>query len=238
MRRIKRGVNLMLHVFGLHMSRYSPPRPVSVRKVPPSAEDVFGHQIYQNVHDIVDYSGLSHVPMNRFGRWDGEDGFCINEVKPGQTVLDIGASIGFFTLLLARLVGPSGRVFAFEPDTVSFALLKANVLVNGHRNVTLVNKAVTATTGVQKLYVCPTGDSAKSTLSEWMSMVGNTSPYRACRAHSNGTKRFDSRSHIAPICRRTETLTSVSSLPSFALSAFCSMILRNVTPTRWMTNTC
>jgi hypothetical protein len=98
--------------------------------------------------------------MNRFGRCDGEDGFCINEVKPGQTVLDIGASIGFFTLLLAKLVGPSGRVFAFEPDIVSFALLKANVLVNGYRNVTLVNKAVTATTGVQKLYVCPTGDSA------------------------------------------------------------------------------
>ncbi len=151
--RIKTWVNRALHVFGLHMSRYYPPTPGSERKVRPYAGDVFGNEIYLNVHDILDYGSLSHVPMNRFGRWDGEHGFIINEVKPGGTVLDIGANIGFFTLLLAKIVGPTGRVFAFEPGPVSFAFLKANVLVNGYKNVTLVNKAVAATTGAQKLYV-------------------------------------------------------------------------------------
>ena len=36
-------------------------------------------------------------------------------VKPGMNVLDVGANFGYFTLILARLVGPTGRVFAFEP---------------------------------------------------------------------------------------------------------------------------
>jgi FkbM family methyltransferase len=41
-------------------------------------------------------------------------------VKPGMTVLDIGANIGFYTVLLARLVGSKGRVFSFEPDPENF----------------------------------------------------------------------------------------------------------------------
>ncbi len=48
------------------------------------------------------------------------------EVRPGMTVADAGAHVGFFTLHMARLVGPSGRVYAFEPDPENFAVLKEN----------------------------------------------------------------------------------------------------------------
>lgn len=49
-------------------------------------------------------------------------------VKPGMVVVDAGAHIGYFTRLFARLVGPSGRVCAFEPDPDNFALLKQNTV--------------------------------------------------------------------------------------------------------------
>jgi FkbM family methyltransferase len=53
-------------------------------------------------------------------------------VKPGQTVLDIGANIGAHTLPLARLVGPGGRVIAFEPTAFAARKLAANVALNAH----------------------------------------------------------------------------------------------------------
>ncbi len=74
-------------------------------------------------------------------------------VKPGQVVLDIGANIGYYTLIIARQVGDAGHVFAFEPDPTNFGVLKKNVEINGYTNVTLVQKAVSNTTGRLNLYV-------------------------------------------------------------------------------------
>jgi FkbM family methyltransferase len=51
-------------------------------------------------------------------------------VKPGATVLDIGANIGAQTLQLARLVGPQGRVLSFEPTAFAFAKLRRNLQLN------------------------------------------------------------------------------------------------------------
>ncbi|OGF62476.1 hypothetical protein A2926_01980 [Candidatus Giovannonibacteria bacterium RIFCSPLOWO2_01_FULL_44_40] len=71
-------------------------------------------------------------------------------VKPGMTVIDIGAHIGYYTVLFSKLVGPSGKVFAFEPDAENFALLCKNT--NGLKNVSLVNKAVADSDGEITFY--------------------------------------------------------------------------------------
>jgi FkbM family methyltransferase len=65
-------------------------------------------------------------------------------VKPGATCLDIGAQTGFFTCLLGQLVGPSGRVLAFEPLQGSFELLKKNVLENGIQGRTVIRQVACA----------------------------------------------------------------------------------------------
>ena len=77
------------------------------------------------------------------------------EVKPGDVVLDIGANIGYYTLILAKLVGETGKVYAFEPDPDNFRLLRKNVRANGHRNVVLVQKAVSDVSGPLDLFLCP-----------------------------------------------------------------------------------
>ncbi len=51
-------------------------------------------------------------------------------LKPGMVFFDLGAHIGFFTLLAARLVGPSGRVYAFEPMNETRQLLELNIQEN------------------------------------------------------------------------------------------------------------
>lgn len=52
-------------------------------------------------------------------------------VKPGDRVIDVGACFGYFTLLLADLVGPTGRVLALEPMLPTMGLLERNVEING-----------------------------------------------------------------------------------------------------------
>jgi len=76
-----------------------------------------------------------------------------NEIKKGDVVIDIGAHIGYYTVLFAKLVGPEGRVFAFEASPTNFEILKKNVDVNGYQNVTLNNKAVSDKDGKLTLYI-------------------------------------------------------------------------------------
>jgi FkbM family methyltransferase len=63
-------------------------------------------------------------------------------LKPGDVFVDIGANIGYYTLLAARLAGPGGRVIAFEPDPCNFQLLGKNIRQNGYSNVVPLNLAV------------------------------------------------------------------------------------------------
>ena len=74
-------------------------------------------------------------------------------IKQGDTVLDVGANVGYFTLLMARIVGSEGHVYAFEPSEENVALLKKNVAENGYTNVTIVPRAVTNQTGSSSIYL-------------------------------------------------------------------------------------
>ena len=74
-------------------------------------------------------------------------------VHEGDVVIDIGAHVGYYTLLMAQLVGKKGKVFSFEPDPLNFQLLKKSVEINRFDNVILVQKAVSNTTEKIKLFV-------------------------------------------------------------------------------------
>ena len=79
---------------------------------------------------------------------------CLKQIiKNGDIVVDLGANIGYYTLILAQLVGKSGHVYAFEPDPSNFEILSKNVRENKHDNVTLVQKAISDKNGKVKLYV-------------------------------------------------------------------------------------
>lgn len=73
-------------------------------------------------------------------------------VRPGMTAVDIGAHIGYFTVLFSNLVGPKGRVIAFDADKENFSLLEENISWERYQNVTLINKAVSDTNGTIEFY--------------------------------------------------------------------------------------
>jgi FkbM family methyltransferase len=69
-------------------------------------------------------------------------------ISRGMTVVDLGASIGYYSLLASRLAGSSGSVYAFEPDPNAYQFLLANIDENDCANVVPVNKAVSDRFGI------------------------------------------------------------------------------------------
>ena len=72
-------------------------------------------------------------------------------IHPGDVVYDIGANVGFYTLLASRLVGTTGRVVAFEPVPENIAFLKQHLEINQVTNVEIVKAAVSDRSGQASL---------------------------------------------------------------------------------------
>lgn len=63
-------------------------------------------------------------------------------LQPGMIFVDVGANIGYFSLLAAKLVGPEGKVYAFEPEPGNHDLLRKNIELNSYSNIQAIQKAV------------------------------------------------------------------------------------------------
>jgi FkbM family methyltransferase len=91
-------------------------------------------QVYECQGALAGYR--MSIDWNRFrsfvyGTWEPEVLRVVtNTVKPDMTVIDIGAHIGYYTLLFAKCVGPNGRIIAFEPLPANFKLLERNIQLN------------------------------------------------------------------------------------------------------------
>lgn len=68
-------------------------------------------------------------------------------LKPGMTFVDAGACFGYFSLYAARLVGPEGKVWAFEPEPVNCAWLRKSVYLNRHYTMNIYERALGNETG-------------------------------------------------------------------------------------------
>lgn len=86
-------------------------------------------------------------------------------LQPGDVLFDIGANVGFFTVISARLVGQQGHIYAFEPEAENVAAIRHNVVLNGFGNVTVIDSAVSDKSGQGELLVAHySGGSALSTV--------------------------------------------------------------------------
>jgi FkbM family methyltransferase len=96
--------------------------------------------------------------------------FFAKRLKAGDTIADIGANIGYYTLLFSSLVGENGRVVSFEPSPHAFNLLTK--ATRAKKNVTCVNKGVFSRHDSLTLYNARPGDPMGSFMYERGAPVG------------------------------------------------------------------
>ncbi len=90
--------------------------------------------------------------MHRLGRMGREEAaFFQKVIRPGMHVADVGANIGLYSLLLARITGPAGRLYAFEPDALMAGALRRNFAANHIAHAEIFECAVGAATGTAVL---------------------------------------------------------------------------------------
>ena len=88
------------------------------------------------------------------GIWEAEESrLLMSLLGNGQTFVDVGANIGYFTLLGSALVGSAGKVYAFEPDPDNFRLLVENCHLNKLSNVACEEAALSDRNGSGTLYL-------------------------------------------------------------------------------------
>jgi FkbM family methyltransferase len=111
-------------------------------------DDVLGHRMRLDPLDSLrlSFHGLYQPAETRFVQ---------RVVAPGWTVVDVGANIGYFTLLFCRAVGPAGRVLAFEPDPDNAAILRENLRLNGYANAQVLELALGDADGSATLFTNP-----------------------------------------------------------------------------------
>ena len=113
-----------------------------------------GHAVVDGHRMLVDPTDALNLSV--LGTYEAEEvetRLVKRLVGPGQVALDVGANIGYYTLILARLVGPQGRVVAFEPGPTNAEILRANVALNGYGNVEVWPVALSSRSGRERLFL-------------------------------------------------------------------------------------
>jgi len=153
MSNVWRKIKQIFFLIIMHVTKYIPGSRVIARLIYgflPSERwiNIHNTSLLINIHD----KGIGEYLFLRGEYALGRVAEIKKAVKQRDTVIDIGANIGYFTVLLANLVGPQGRVYAFEPDPRNFSLLQQTIKKNNWINVFIEQKAVSNQEGNFLLY--------------------------------------------------------------------------------------
>ncbi len=111
------------------------------------ARTVFGSRLAGDTQDLI------QCYIYYFGVWEPNLTRWMSErLSPGDTFIDVGANIGYFSLLASQLVRETGAVVAIEASPATFRALQDNLARNRARNVRAINRAVFDRKTVLKLY--------------------------------------------------------------------------------------
>lgn len=110
---------------------------------------IWGQKIFVDTSDI---SLAPHILLDGFWEMWITKVFAAT-IKEGMTVVEIGANVGYYTILAASIIGPTGKLYAFEANPDVLEVLFQSIEVNGFLDrVTLINKAVSDKSGITKFY--------------------------------------------------------------------------------------
>lgn len=116
------------------------------------------------IHDVLKRGQLCDPPMVQA---------LTERLGPGDTFIDIGSHVGYYSLLAALKVGPTGRVFAFEANPETYLVLLANALSNKRLQIQPIQAALSDQKGILSFQIHP-GDEGQSSLVDKHRENGNS----------------------------------------------------------------
>lgn len=132
---------------------------------------LFQNHTYTSRHGLAKglrrRGGLAFLPsfVPRSTEMIKEEEFIASLDLTGETVYDIGADQGIYTLFFARKVGPKGKVMTFEPNPISYSHVVTNVQLNKFAHVDVRNVAIGDTPG-KLTFAFPAKDPGRGTADE------------------------------------------------------------------------
>lgn len=147
------GKHAALNVVATHHYGLEPP------KWDFTASTIFGSQVSANTRDMVGKF------IYYFGVWEPNlTHWIAQRLAPGDGFIDVGANVGYYTLLASKLVGSSGTVVSIEALPAMFAALENNLKINNARNVRAVNRAAWDCNDMLTIYTRPDDLPAQTTV--------------------------------------------------------------------------
>lgn len=128
---------------------------------------------------LCDTSDLVQRTIFVFGLWEpAVTAAVVSRLRAGDTFVDVGANVGYFSLLASRIVGARGLVVSVEPSPVALRALIDNLRANGVRNVRVVPMAVSDRPETAQLFTGPPGNLGRSS-TQWLPEMGDATTVSA-----------------------------------------------------------
>lgn len=119
---------------------------------------IFGARMRCDARDYIQNRIL------HFGVWEPNiTQIFLSHIRSGDTIVDIGANVGYYSLLASKLVGEGGAVISIEASPTIADRLRRNISDNGYGNVRVANVAVSDRLGTVTLYAGPISNSGLTT---------------------------------------------------------------------------
>lgn len=146
------GRRITLRLYNRFLMHFSP------RKV---VKTYFGAELECDVRDMI------QATIIHFGVWEPRVSQALESlIKPGDTIVDVGANIGYYSALFAKVTGPTGHVVAIEALPKLAEVVARTARRNGFENIRTVNVAVSDRSGKVVLYEAPSTNIGMTTMRE------------------------------------------------------------------------
>src|SRR5574343_315467 len=119
-----------------------------IRRYIPESIRIGDCVFFLDQNDIAVSGSLAFGVFEKF-----ESNLFANSIEAGMNIVDIGAHIGYYSVIAARKTGNDGKVFSFEPENRNYSLLRKNIESNRLDNVVTVKSALSDAAGKRNLYL-------------------------------------------------------------------------------------
>jgi FkbM family methyltransferase len=162
---LRETARFFFHLYPLERGKYKIIEDVYFKYLAPKEKTRKISRIFHNIIMDLDLTEYVQANLYLYGTYEKPTlKFISKLLKEGDTTIDVGANVGLMSLIFAKCIGNSGKVFSFEPEPNNNAALLNNIKLNSFSNISVSNSALSNKKGVLKFYLSNDNNSGTHSL--------------------------------------------------------------------------